>query len=93
MKVADDYDPRIRQLAVDRVDGRCGYAIEFAPSYATHAAKYDAEEARIRIEVGEDPGMLLCGHAPRHERTHYLGGDLHVCFKCWLRACGCSVPQ
>ena len=30
-----------------------------------------------------DPGATLCGHAPRHERHHYLGGGLWVCFTCF----------
>ena len=29
-----------------------------------------------------DPGATLCGHAPRHERHHYLGGGIWVCFTC-----------
>lgn len=30
-----------------------------------------------------DPGAKLCGHAPRHERHHYLGGGIWVCFACF----------
>lgn len=29
-----------------------------------------------------DPGAALCGHAPRAERHHYLGGGMWVCFAC-----------
>ncbi len=29
-----------------------------------------------------DPGATLCGHRPRAERFHYLGGGLWVCFEC-----------
>lgn len=32
-----------------------------------------------------DPGATLCGHAPRHERAHYLGGGLWVCFECFAK--------
>jgi hypothetical protein len=33
-----------------------------------------------------DPGAVLCGHAPRAERRHYLGGDIWVCFDCLEKA-------
>ena len=29
-----------------------------------------------------DSGAKLCGHAPRSQRAHYLGGGLWVCFEC-----------
>lgn len=32
-----------------------------------------------------DPGAVLCGHAPRHQRVHYLGGGLYVCFECMAK--------
>ena len=32
-----------------------------------------------------DPGEKLCGHAPRHQRAHYLGGGLWVCFECFAK--------
>lgn len=32
-----------------------------------------------------DPGATICGHAPRHERHHYLGGGLWVCFACLVK--------
>lgn len=32
-----------------------------------------------------DPGAVLCGHAPRHKRRHYLGGGLWVCFECLVK--------
>lgn len=32
-----------------------------------------------------DPGATLCGHAPRAERFHYLGGGLWVCFECFAK--------
>lgn len=33
-----------------------------------------------------DPGARICGH---EHRTHYLGGGIYVCFRCWLTAlCG-----
>lgn len=32
-----------------------------------------------------DPGAALCGHAPRHDRVHYLGGGLWVCFECFAK--------
>ena len=32
-----------------------------------------------------DPGAKLCGHAPRNERAHYLGGGLWVCFACFAK--------
>ena len=32
-----------------------------------------------------DPGATLCGHAPRSQRSHYLGGGLWVCFECLAR--------
>jgi hypothetical protein len=37
-----------------------------------------------------DPGATLCGHAPRHERFHYLGGGLWVCFECLVKTLGKS---
>jgi hypothetical protein len=38
-----------------------------------------------RQDDGFDPGATLCGHAPRHERFHYLGGGLWVCFECFAK--------
>lgn len=32
-----------------------------------------------------DPGAALCGHRPRAERFHYLGGGLWVCFECFAK--------
>ena len=32
-----------------------------------------------------DPGAKLCGHAPRPQRAHYLGGGLWVCFECFVK--------
>lgn len=32
-----------------------------------------------------DPGAKLCGHAPRNQRAHYLGGGLWVCFECFAK--------
>lgn len=32
-----------------------------------------------------DPGATLCGHAPRQQRAHYLGGGLWVCFECFAK--------
>ena len=32
-----------------------------------------------------DPGATLCGHVPRHQRAHYLGGGLWVCFECFAK--------
>ena len=32
-----------------------------------------------------DPGATLCGHRPRWERFHYLGGGLWVCFECFSK--------
>jgi len=33
----------------------------------------------------DDPGAVLCGHAPRPQRAHYLGGGLWVCFECFAK--------
>jgi hypothetical protein len=36
--------------AVEIVDGRHGYTVEFAPNPAAHRAEYDAEYRRLRRE-------------------------------------------
>lgn len=40
-----------------------------------------------------DPGAVLCGHAPRHLRVHYLGGGMWVCFECLVKAFGRSQKE
>lgn len=75
-------DDRIREVAVARVDRRHGYTMEFAPSPIQHRMEYDEEEATIRAQVADDPGLVLCSHDPR---SHSLGGGIRVCFECWAR--------
>jgi hypothetical protein len=38
------------------------------------------------VDDDYDPGAIICGHAPRHERHHYFGGGLWVCFQCFAKA-------
>jgi hypothetical protein len=72
----------LRERAVENVDRRHGYTMEFAPSPQQHKLEYDEEERKLKIAVADDPGLILCGHA---HRNHYLGGGLKVCFECWAR--------
>lgn len=72
----------IRERAVENVDRRYGYTMEFAPSPHQHKLEYDEEERRLLQEAANDPGSVLCGHA---DRVHYLGGGLQVCFACWTK--------
>jgi hypothetical protein len=39
---------RVREVAVELVDERSGYTMEFAPDPGQHRALYDEEEARLR---------------------------------------------
>lgn len=73
---------KLRDRAVETVDGRHRYTIEFAPGWAAHAAEYDAEETRLIAEVADDPGQIICQH---EHRIHSLGGAMRVCFGCWAR--------
>jgi len=84
----DDADTMFRDKAIERVDRRHGYTAEFAPHFGAHVQEYDDEEALLRAKAGEDPGLILCGHEPRH---HYMGGGLRVCFECLVRTFG-RVP-
>jgi hypothetical protein len=75
-----DFSGRIRDQAVDNIDQRHGYTMEFAPHQRSHRDEYDAEEARLAAELSEDPGALICSH---EHRIHPLGGGIFVCFGCW----------
>jgi hypothetical protein len=51
---------------------------------------------KAMLGLGEndfDPGAKLCGHAPRHERHHYLGGGLWVCFECFAKLLTGRSPE
>lgn len=85
MKVIDSMKSlreQIRDKAVETVDRRHGYTMEFAPHPLTHKREYDEEEQKLLVAVADDPGLILCGHL---HRTHYLGGGLYVCFECWVK--------
>ena len=41
--------------------------------------------SREKSHDDDDPGAVLCGHAPRPQRAHYLGGGLWVCFECFAK--------
>jgi hypothetical protein len=77
----------LRERAVENVDQRHGYTMEFAPSPVQHKLEYDEEEQKLRKQAADDPGLVMCGHA---DRIHYLGGGLRVCFECWARMLGRS---
>ena len=92
-RVRDAYDPEIRERAVENVDRRHGYTMEFALSPAQHRDEYDREEDRLHEEraaqqrmerdrVIIDPGLLICQHP---NRIHYLGGGMRVCFECMAK--------
>lgn len=74
----------IREMAVEAVDKRHGYTMEFAPSPAQHRALYDLEEERLTAEIAADPGRLIC---PHEDRAVPLGGGQFVCFACFGKLC------
>lgn len=73
---------KLRDKAIENVDRRHGYTMEFAPHPPTHKLEYDAEEQKLLLAVADDPGLILCGH---EHRVHYLGGGIKVCFECWAK--------
>lgn len=44
------YDSALRDRAVQVVDARHGYSIEFSPGPGAHAAEYDLEEVHLHRE-------------------------------------------
>lgn len=44
----------IRSQAVENVDGRHRYTMEFSTNPEDHAAEYDEEEARLRLLLAQD---------------------------------------
>lgn len=79
----------VRELAVDRVDRRCGYTMEYAPSPAGHRAEYDLDEARL-AEVPWDACPLgICGRYRIYRTTHSGRGVTHDGkFRWWTKDVG-----
>lgn len=49
------------------------------------SSKKAKKAKKAKEDDAYDPGATLCGHALRHQRVHYLGGGLRVCFECFAK--------